>query len=56
MPRVKIRTSGWFAFGAIARGPESPLESLAGMGVIFGKKVIKNGGHFVGFQAGNRLD
>jgi hypothetical protein len=56
MPRVKVQLRELFTFEAIARAPEPPLESPAGMGVIFGKKVIKNGGHFVGFQAGNRLD
>jgi hypothetical protein len=56
MPRVEVKLSELFTFEAIARAPEPPPESLDGMGVIFGKKVIKNVRHFVGFRAGNRLD
>jgi hypothetical protein len=56
MPRVKVQIRELFTFEAIARAPEPPLESPAGMGVIFGKKVIKNVRLFVGFRAGNRPD
>jgi hypothetical protein len=56
MPRVEVKLSELFTFEAITRALEPPQESPAGMGVIFGKKVIKNDRHFVGFRAGNRLD
>jgi hypothetical protein len=49
MPRVKVQLRELFTFEAIARAPEPPPESPAGMGVVFGKNFTKKGGGIVGF-------
>jgi hypothetical protein len=39
MPRVEVQLSELFTFEAIARAPEPPLESPAGMGQFLVKKL-----------------
>jgi hypothetical protein len=50
MPRVEVKLSELFTFEAITRALEPPQESPAGMGVIFGKKIIKTTGTLSVFE------